>query len=299
MANFSYKSPGLSRHSFKVICLFFFVSLFCHGAFLLFVPNFLSDIRINIVPVKYIKPLEIHIRKTLPRVETNKFSKSRGTKQTRGREMPDFIRKKLDDLSIGRQLFLPAPLIQLPASVVMREREKISDLYTSKSEPEKEFGQYSFPAGIPELLPDLKKNYRTLPSFSGASKSYSDKIAKGLKKEIKAKEKAISRNAVPIKSHKKLRSSVKLDIEGPVTERKILSKPPLPKVNTEHTIQIKLKFWVTPNGIVDQIIPVERGDTKLESAAIRYLKNWRFDPLSPHLKQNRQWGILTVRFLVR
>jgi len=56
---------------------------------------------------------------------------------------------------------------------------------------------------------------------------------------------------------------------------------------------------VTPNGIVDQVIPVERGDTRLESTAIHYLKKWKFDPLSPNLKQERQWGILTVRFLVR
>jgi len=100
-------------------------------------------------------------------------------------------------------------------------------------------------------------------------------------------------------AEKKRIPNVKLGVEGPISERRILYKPPLPKIVSEHSVQIKLKFWVTPNGIVDQVIPIERGGTKLESVAIRFLKKWRFDPLPPEVRQERQWGILTVKFFVK
>jgi len=299
VADLLYKSPGLSRHSLKVICFFFFISLFFHGAVIFFVPDFLSSHRIRIVPVEYIQPLEINIRKIPPLRHSKAVSKSKQTRPVQAKEAPGFVQKKLHAISIGKQFFLPAPSIQLPASAVVKQQEKIQDFYTSKSEPEKKFGQYFSPGGLPELMPDLRKLYKTTPVASASSNSFSKKIVSSLKKEISEKEKAISKNAAAVKSRKTKTSNVKLDIQGPVTERKVLSRPRPPRVSSEHTIQIKLKFWVTPNGIVDQVIPVERGDTKLESTAIRYLKKWKFDPLSPNLKQERQWGILTVRFLIR
>ena len=299
MANLLYKSPGLSSHSLRVICSFFLISLFCHGVAIFLVPDFLSNNRIRIIPVKYIRPLEINIRKIPPLRNSKAVSKSKKTKLARAKEESGFIQKRLRAMSVGKQLFLPAPAIQLPASTLAKQQEKIQDFYTSKSEPAKQFGQYFSPGGLPELIPDLKKFYKTMPSSSEADKSFSKEITSSLKKEIHQKEKVLSKKIATAKSRKKNTSNVKLNIEGPVTERKILSKPLPPRVTSEHTIRIKLKFWVTPNGIVDQILPIERGDTKLESTAIRYLKKWKFDPLSPNLKQDRQWGILTVKFLVR
>jgi len=273
--------------------------LFFHGAVIFLVPDFLSSHRIRIIPVEYIQPLEINIRKIPPLRHSRAVSKSKQTRPVQSKETPGFVQKKLHAISIGKQFFLPAPSIQLPASTVVKQQEKIQDFYTSKSEPEKRFGQYFSPGGLPELVPDLRKLYKTMPVASTSSNSFSKKIASSLKKELSEKEKTISKNAAAVKSRKTKTSNVKLDIQGPVTERKVLSRPRPPRVNSEHTIQIKLKFWVAPNGIVDQIIPVERGGTQLEAVAINFLKKWRFEPLPSEVKQEHQWGILTVKFVVK
>ena len=62
-------------------------------------------------------------------------------------------------------------------------------------------------------------------------------------------------------------------------------------------MEIRLKFWVLPDGTVGEVVPVQRGDLRLEQAAIEYLKNWRFTPVDP--AQPPMWGIIPITYTLR
>ena len=80
-------------------------------------------------------------------------------------------------------------------------------------------------------------------------------------------------------------------------QRKIYSYilPEYPEgVNKE--IDIRLKFSIMPDGTVGKIIPLIKADTKLESAAINSLRQWRFEPLSPDQKQVAQIAVIVFPY---
>lgn len=87
-------------------------------------------------------------------------------------------------------------------------------------------------------------------------------------------------------------------IQGPVATREPIVQPSLPEVVVRAENEITLKFWVQPDGVVSRVVPVRKGDTALEAAAIRYLQGWRFTALSQYDLQEEQWGTMTVRFLL-
>jgi len=80
-------------------------------------------------------------------------------------------------------------------------------------------------------------------------------------------------------------------------QRKIYSYilPTYPEgVNKE--IDIRLKFSIMPDGTVGQIIPLLKADTRLESAAINSLRQWRFEPLSANQKQVAQIAVIVFPY---
>jgi TonB family protein len=84
-------------------------------------------------------------------------------------------------------------------------------------------------------------------------------------------------------------------IEGPASKRVVLYKPTwFPEVNIDVEVDIRLKFWVLPDGSVGEVLPLQRGDVRLERAAIEYLKNWRFTPVSSDRPQ--VWGIIPIKY---
>lgn len=86
-------------------------------------------------------------------------------------------------------------------------------------------------------------------------------------------------------------------IEGPVKGRAIVYQPPPPEVeNIENEVEFKLKFWVLPDGTIGEVIPLKRGDTRLERIAIAYLKRWQFEPLPQGVPQQQIWGTIPITF---
>ena len=87
-------------------------------------------------------------------------------------------------------------------------------------------------------------------------------------------------------------------IEGPAATRQVLFKPPrFPDIELDVDVTIRLKFWVLPDGTVGEVLPLQRGDVRLERAAIAYMKNWRFTPVSPD--QPQIWGIIPITYTLR
>jgi outer membrane biosynthesis protein TonB len=88
-------------------------------------------------------------------------------------------------------------------------------------------------------------------------------------------------------------------LSGPVARvRKVLYRPPLPKISLTRDVSVKLKFWVRPDGSISRVETVKIGDLELVNVAEKYLQQWRFSILPTELPQQEQWGTVTVVFRV-
>ncbi len=91
-----------------------------------------------------------------------------------------------------------------------------------------------------------------------------------------------------------------LGLEGPIAEsRTIVFQPEIPRVSLNQATDVKLKFWVHPDGTVGRVEPVMIGDLSLVKTAEIYMKSWRFNTLSPDVPQTDQWGTITIRFTLQ
>jgi protein TonB len=61
-------------------------------------------------------------------------------------------------------------------------------------------------------------------------------------------------------------------------------------------VDIRLKFTILPDGTVGTILPLTKADAKLENAAINYLRQWRFEPLSPTQPQMEQTAVIVFPY---
>jgi len=64
-------------------------------------------------------------------------------------------------------------------------------------------------------------------------------------------------------------------------------------------IDIRLKFTIMPDGTVGTIIPLIKADTRLETAAINSLRQWRFEPLAPGQKNMEQSAVIVFPYRLR
>ncbi|MFQ6672062.1 MAG: energy transducer TonB [Candidatus Tectimicrobiota bacterium] len=88
--------------------------------------------------------------------------------------------------------------------------------------------------------------------------------------------------------------SAKTGITGPAARRHVLYRPAAPKVTVERETAVLLKFWVRPDGTVGRVVPLRKGDPRLEAVAVRFLKGWRFNALSEQAEE--QWGTIPIVF---
>lgn len=63
--------------------------------------------------------------------------------------------------------------------------------------------------------------------------------------------------------------------------------------------QIKLKVIVLPNGSIKSAAPAQKGDTRLENAAIAKVKLWQFEPLLSAQPQIEQICTVTFNFTLK
>lgn len=118
--------------------------------------------------------------------------------------------------------------------------------------------------------------------------------------EIKSPQKTIQLDDAlqQIRTDASEQDHISLAIEGPASMRQVISKPlRLPEIDLDVEVTIRLKFWVLPDGSVGEVVPLQRGDIRLERAAIQYLKSWRFTPLSSG--NQTVWGIIPITYKLR
>ncbi len=60
--------------------------------------------------------------------------------------------------------------------------------------------------------------------------------------------------------------------------------------------QVRIEAVVAPNGTVKSVKPVQKANARLEEAAMRELRRWRFEPLPRTLPQREQKCVVTFNF---
>lgn len=74
---------------------------------------------------------------------------------------------------------------------------------------------------------------------------------------------------------------------------------PLPQNMSNYDATVTLRFQVTPQGRVTNIIPLHRsGNPELDQEVINTLKKWRFSRLPSKAPQENQTGTITFRFVL-
>lgn len=71
--------------------------------------------------------------------------------------------------------------------------------------------------------------------------------------------------------------------------------PPYPD-GVSKEIDVKLRFTIMPDGTIGKIFPLIKADSRLESAAINSLKQWRFEPLPSAQSQQVQTAVIVFPF---
>lgn len=86
-------------------------------------------------------------------------------------------------------------------------------------------------------------------------------------------------------------------ITGEVTGRKVVYWPPNPEAKSEETGEVELRFWVTPDGSVFNIIIKKKsGSPLLDRLAREYVEKIRFAELDRRFEPRNQWGDITIDF---
>lgn len=89
-------------------------------------------------------------------------------------------------------------------------------------------------------------------------------------------------------------------LAGELSKRKIIhfKKPEYPENENENT-QVKLEIEANPNGTIKSISIVKTGGLSFDNSAMEAVREWRFQPLAPGVKQSIQSGIVTIYFEIK
>ena len=86
------------------------------------------------------------------------------------------------------------------------------------------------------------------------------------------------------------------EISGTVADREIMYKPARPELPTWTDVKppftLELEFVVSAQGEVKEVVPfISSGNPEIDLMGIRYLKSWRFAPLTKHLNREEEGRI--------
>ena len=191
--------------------------------------------------------------------------------------------------ALGDAPLPPAPPLNLPA-VSPRQPSDIDTLLPAATAPEARpddlVGNLS---GITlGRLSGRRRGHGTRPGTSAQDSPVAALLTPATKKSLLAVD--------PVK---KALTASGLGLSGPVARtRRVLYRPPLPKVSLTRDVSVKLRFWVRPDGSISRVETLKIGDLELVNVAEKYLQQWRFSILPAELPQKEQWGMVTVVFRV-
>jgi len=189
--------------------------------------------------------------------------------------------------ALGDSPLPPAARLQLPERSVNDDLDKILPPPTSPAaHPEKYLGELST-LSLGQLS-GRRLGGALGPPGSEVKSPVASLLSPGKKRKL-----------LTVKPAARAFDSGNFGLSGPVAKiRKVLYRPPLPKISLTRDVSVKLKFWVRPDGSISRVETVKIGDLELVNVAEKYLQQWRFSILPAELPQKEQWGTVTVVFRV-
>ncbi len=86
-------------------------------------------------------------------------------------------------------------------------------------------------------------------------------------------------------------------IEGEAADRSVIRQTiPAYPAGLQKEAVVKIRFTVLPDGHIGRMIPVKKGDPRLEDITLKALQSWQFNPLPPTSPQDPVDGIITFRY---
>ncbi len=73
--------------------------------------------------------------------------------------------------------------------------------------------------------------------------------------------------------------------------RKIIFRPPNPKLHIPETVSVAFRITVLPNGVVSKVVPLKKRNAKLEQIAKQLLFRYRFESITDDVVQK---GVFTI-----
>ncbi len=89
-------------------------------------------------------------------------------------------------------------------------------------------------------------------------------------------------------------------LAGELSKRKIIhfKKPEYPENESENT-QVQLEIEANPDGTIKSVKIIKTGGISFDKSATEAIREWRFQPLAPNIKQTIQNGIVTIYFEIK
>jgi len=272
---------------------FFILSILIHTLLIVMLPDvsLFFDIplqKVQLLPeteveVTLIRPVCKHLPLTVVKSVTDK---KLGDKK----KISTLIENRIAKIIALGEIPVPAPgNIDLPASIsISPDTVKVVEMTPLPS------------SEAPKLIADIGTlQSGTMTGTQALGSLPADYVRK---KQLASEQQLISNIQQTLKKEQNL-AEVKnrlMGLEGPIAEsRTIAFQPEIPRVSLNQATDIKLKFWVRPDGTVGRVEPVIIGDLSLVKSAEIYMKAWRFNTLSPDVPQTEQWGTITIRFTLQ
>lgn len=244
--------------------------------------------KLQLMPETEVEVTLIHpVRKPLPLPSAkNKTDNESGDEK----KILTLIENRIDKIIALGDMPVPAPEnIDLPASISLSpDKLRVTEMTPLSRDK------------APELIADIGTLQPGTMAGSGDSGSLPAAFVN--QQQLATEQHLISSLQQTLKKRENL-TEVKnrlLGLEGPIAEsRTIVFQPGIPRISLNQATDIKLKFWVRPDGTVGRVEPVIIGDLSLVKTAEIYMKAWRFNTLSPDVSQTDQWGTITIRFTLQ
>jgi TonB family protein len=90
-----------------------------------------------------------------------------------------------------------------------------------------------------------------------------------------------------------------MEWSGGGMRRKLSGALPAFPAGESNEAQIRIQAVVTPEGRVESVRPVQKGNARMESAAMKEVRAWTFEPLPPGVAQRNQTCLITFNFRLR
>ncbi len=274
----------------KRISLCIIISLFLHLVALLAVPDLLKPTKAPLIPVALIKAADLYLEPVQGGGVMGERDVGLWEDTPVQRIRDEVVLRRLSEMGLSEDHLPPLPKISLVPTEKLTEQEKMRILETSRfyheleeimQREERQGKVYDVPG---PKTKGVKGGKTPLPQDMEA-----ERIIASLREAANEKERA----------EKVLPETATLDIRGPAASRKVSYIPPPPQVKVSVAADVLLKFWVLPDGTVGRVVPLVKGDTPVDLAAINHIKRYRFNPLPKDVPQMEMWGVIPVKSVLR